>query len=110
MGVNEHGFLARFRETRDLVIIRELKLKGSGVKALKSATASRTKRRARGGVLAMKIGLNWVRLVVFMFLGRLRGRKADWLQGKDRKLEPGNIRKAGKGKRTQFQAPSAIKK
>jgi hypothetical protein len=69
MGVNEHGFLARFRETRDLAIIRELKLKGSGVKALKSATASRTKRRGRGGVLAMKIGLNWVR---FWFLKMLK--------------------------------------
>jgi hypothetical protein len=45
MGVNEHGFLARFRETGDLVIIRELKLMGSGVEALKSATVSRTKRR-----------------------------------------------------------------
>jgi hypothetical protein len=69
MGVNEHGFLARFRETRDLVIIRELKSKGSGVEALKRATVSRTKRRGREWVSAIKIGLNWVR---FWFLKMLK--------------------------------------
>jgi hypothetical protein len=61
MGMNEHGFLARVRETIDLVIIRELKLKGSAGKARKISTVSRTKRRGRGWILATKIGLNWVR-------------------------------------------------
>jgi hypothetical protein len=95
MGMNEHGFLARFRETRALVIIREWKLKGSGVEALKSYSVTRQKTRKRmgfghenwvklGSFLVFKDALNlqvllykqliyfpnWVRLVVFMFLGR----------------------------------------
>ena len=62
MGMNEHGFLARFRETRDLVIIRELKLEGLGVKALKSDTITHQKTRKRMGFGHE----NWVKLGSFL--------------------------------------------
>jgi hypothetical protein len=59
--MNEHGFLARFRETRALVIIREWKLKGSGVEALKSYSVTRQKTRKRMGFGHE----NWVKLGSF---------------------------------------------